>query len=261
VGAATIGHSMFAFHPRKFFVGVRVLREARRQGIGAALHAMAIEMVESERPISLTTRVRETDEDGVRFAAARGYEEKMREWESAIDMGAYDPQRFAHLREKASLAGIRIMSAQQLAAGGEPDWERKIHAAEMETLADVPSTDRFVPSEFEDWRRMALESKHFLPEGFFAALDGDRIVGTSALWLSSREGTLETGLTGVLRDYRRKGIALALKLTALEFAKRYGAREVRTDNATTNRPMLAINEMLGFEKRPATIFMVKAMEA
>lgn len=68
---------------------------------------------------------------------------------------------------------------------------------------------------------------------------------------------LDTGLTGVRRAWRRKGIALALKLRAIAYARSVGAPVIRTENATTNQAMLAINEALGFAKQPAWITFVK----
>ncbi len=66
-----------------------------------------------------------------------------------------------------------------------------------------------------------------------------------------------TGFTGVLREYRGRGIAWALKLRALTWAKERGYREVRTWNSTRNAPMLGINVALGFAKQPVWITFAK----
>ena len=259
VGCSDVGCNSFSYHPRKFGIMVRVLEDARGTGIGSALFEACVEAVEPLSPMAFRCAVREDWPHSLRFAAKRGFEEKMREWESALDMASYDPVQFAHLGERASAEGITIKSAAQLAGAGTPDWQARIHEVEMQTLADVPMTDVFTPPTFEDWSRMTLESPNFEPNGYFVAVDGDTFVATSALWRGARETSLETGLTGVLSDYRRKGIATALKLHALAYAKKAGVAEVRTDNATTNRAMLSINELLGFQKRPGTVFMVKTI--
>ena len=45
---------------------------------------------------------------------------------------------------------------------------------------------------------------------------------------------------------------MALKLRTIGYARNAGYREIRTWNST-NRPMLAINEALGFARQPAWI--------
>ena len=75
----------------------------------------------------------------------------------------------------------------------------------------------------------------------------------SQLYLREADTDLDTGLTATARAHRRKGVALALKLRAIEYALERGAPRIRTDNLQANRPMLGINEALGFEKQPAWI--------
>jgi GNAT superfamily N-acetyltransferase len=74
---------------------------------------------------------------------------------------------------------------------------------------------------------------------------------------SGQPGTLHVGFTGVHPIYRGRGIATALKLRTLEYARREGFREIRTQNDTTNAAMLHINAALGFATEPAWIIFEK----
>ena len=56
-------------------------------------------------------------------------------------------------------------------------------------------------------------------------------------------------LTGVKKEYRGRGLGKWLKAAMLLKVKEDfpEAKTVRTENATTNAPMLSINERLGFK--------------
>ena len=93
-----------------------------------------------------------------------------------------------------------------------------------------------------------------VPEAYFIAIRDGRYVGESSLGTEGTDpGVIYQQLTAVRRDERGKGIAMVLKLAAVDYAKTNGFREIRTWNASLNRPMLAINEALGFAKQPAWI--------
>ena len=90
----------------------------------------------------------------------------------------------------------------------------------------------------------------FLEAHFIAIVDG-RFVGVTSLWRSLAEkDKLHTALTGVVRGLRRKGIATALKVRAVEFARDQEARVIRTENEENN-PMYDLNVRLGFRPVPA----------
>ncbi len=60
-------------------------------------------------------------------------------------------------------------------------------------------------------------------------------------------GNAHNDMTGVRREYRGRGIALALKLLAIRFARSVGAQEITTSNDSLNAPMLAVNRKLGYQ--------------
>ncbi len=54
-------------------------------------------------------------------------------------------------------------------------------------------------------------------------------------------------------DHRRRGIALALKLRAVEHARARGYRAIKTHSNAINTGMLALNTALGFRPGPAMV--------
>ena len=89
--------------------------------------------------------------------------------------------------------------------------------------------------------------------GFFCHFIGRIDLLLSCIWLSlSNPDKLYTGLTGVRRAYRRRGIATALKTQAIAWAKTQGASYLETDNEENN-PMYQLNLALGFQPIPALL--------
>jgi GNAT superfamily N-acetyltransferase len=121
-------------------------------------------------------------------------------------------------------------------------------------MADVPSSAPPTPVPLEHFQRFLIQSPDLLPEAFFIAKDGDLYVGESFVFrVPAEPGHLSQGLTGVRREYRGKGIAMALKLHVIKYAKEHGYTLIKTWNDTENLSILALNEKLGFVRQPAWI--------
>ena len=254
VGFADYGNSSWLYHPQKFFIMLMVHPDYRRRGIGAGLY-QEIESATSEfDPIAYRTFGNEEHKNTLSFLAKRGFEEEMRSWESRLDVNACDLTPFEKAAEKVAAQGITIKTYEQLA--DHPNRDHMLHELVNTLFQDVPSPEPFTPVEFEQWRKR-LDAPGFLPDAVWVAFDGDKPVGWTELSKSLAGKFLETGLTGVVREYRGRSIASALKYHAVAYAREKDAPYIRTDNAQSNAPMLAINERLGFEKQPAWISFVR----
>jgi mycothiol synthase len=72
-------------------------------------------------------------------------------------------------------------------------------------------------------------------------------------------GVAEDGLTVVRREWRRRGLAMALKQRELAWARGAGFAEVVTWTQSGNESMRAVNERLGYEYRDVAITMAATL--
>lgn len=244
VGTGEYVQYPWVYHPRKFIVQVAVASAHRGQGVGAALYQHLIAALEPFDPLALGTQTRADWSRSLRFIGDRGFTEQMRNRESRLDLASFDPRPFAGAAERVQAAGLEIHSFAELTA--DPDRDRKLFELGEEIEDDVPSADPITRRSFEGWLRARRHAPDFLPEANFIALRGDEWVGLSSLRLRRASPDLEVGLTGVKRSARRLGIALALKLRTIDFARRQGAAGIITGNEVNNAGMIELNERLGF---------------
>lgn len=257
VGVAECSHSEWSFHPRKFVLRAEVSRSCQGRGVGKALYDVVMEALAPHDPILVRAWTRADMGRAIRFLADRGFEEEERNWESRLDVTTFDPRPFTEAGGHIPAPGITIRTWAELAE--RPDHLRRMYDLDMELSRDIPSPEPMTPWSFERWSERLRARPDLLPEGQFLALNGDEYVGLSALWTNDADDDLLTGITGVRRPWRRKGIALALKLRAIAYARACGAPGIRTDNSSLNIGMLAINERLGFQRYPAWINFKKVM--
>ena len=213
------------------FVAPRVHPGARRRGVGSAMLERLTDHVVT---LGFDKAWASVDDDGSRaFAEHFGFEEVDREVEQVIALPAELP--------KAPLpADVEVESI-----ADHPELLQETYAlARDEGYTDL-AIDGEVVVSLEDW----LRDEATLPGGSFVALQGDRIVGYSGLMRHDNPGVAEDGLTVVTRDWRRRGLALALKRLELEWAIEHGFKEVSTWTQRRNEGMRRVNEELGYTYR------------
>jgi GNAT superfamily N-acetyltransferase len=135
---------------------------------------------------------------------------------------------------------------------------------------DQPSGDEHNDEEVWDAARVreshALNAAQGLTKLAAVAqhVESGHLVAFSELMLSSdRPSEAGQWSTLVLREHRGHRLGLAVKLANLEFLATVlpTARRVDTGNAQDNAPMIAVNDMLGFEVVGTGTFWQKTMES
>jgi GNAT superfamily N-acetyltransferase len=190
----------------------------------------------------LRTRAIDGDEPALAFLAHRGFAEVAREHEVRLDLGAA-----AAAPPPATPAGVAIVSLAE-----RPDLARQVHELALEVNDDGPSLAGSVVPPFEEWLVENVDEA-VLAGSLLAIADG-RVIGATGLWGRPGDpGLAEHLLTAVAAPWRRRGIARALKLRQIEWARAEGYRELATFNAESNLPMRRLNDELGYLPMPVQI--------
>jgi GNAT superfamily N-acetyltransferase len=259
MGIAQTGQMMSLGDGTTWLVSVDVRPRFTRRGIGTLLQAAVERLALDRGGKTMWGNVRDDLPGSIRFAERLGYRATDRDRQSTADLRTFDPHSWQHLLDAVTEGGIEIVSVVRL-RDLHADWVERLHHVYTEIETDIPSSFSIQPIPEGLFRAQALDSAETMLDGFFVARDGDRWVGLSEVRLWDVESKVLTQeLTGVVSDYRRRGIATALKVTGMAWAKDQGFTAVRTFNAQSNTGMLAVNGALGFERGYGVVEYVKEL--
>jgi GNAT superfamily N-acetyltransferase len=223
---------------------VRVLPDHCGQGVGTRIYEELSQHARRLGRESLWGRVREDDAASRDFVRNRGFREAGREYEVVLDTALAD-------RSSSAPDGIELASL-----ADRPDLEQAVYEVDCEVGADVPRPegDDFEGQPFARWREQYLEGPGAAPDALIAALAGDTVVGYTGLRRRGASSPVaENMLTAVRRDWRRRGIATALKREQVARAREAGIEQIFTTNDETNTGMRGVNARLGYRPAPTQI--------
>ena len=216
----------------------------RRQGVGSQLLAWAEETAPRIGRSRLQVPCRANRPEGIAFLEQRGFSE-------------YDRMACVELRLAGVVAppivlpeGVRLSS---LAA--EPDLRQSAHEAAVEIFADLPDPEPVSAGSFEEWRMRDVDIPDGPLEGYLLAVADDQVVGYCRLMNEERGVVVGHLMTGTRRAWRGRGVAKALKHTAIAWALERGAQRMTAENAIGNEAIRGINRTLGFVAAPDFIEM------
>ena len=260
VGLGEIGHMPRMFHPHKFRIGIFVDPSRQNSGIGQYVYENLMRHSADLKAIELWAFAKEDVPLSAAFLTKRGFEERFRTWQSRLNPSTVDMQKFSQYLESANKAGIAFRSlAQEMEL--DPDCYKKLYELNQTLMADVPTPNPYTPVPFEQWFSFDMKDPGLLPEAYVIAKDGAKYVGLSTIRrLDKAPHVLFQALTGVRREYRGKGIAFAMKLRIIQYAQNNGIERIKTENATTNARILAINTKLGFKRQAGWIVFSKQLD-
>ncbi len=224
--------------------------------------AQVIAALEPFNPHELICQMREHPSPdrpprALRFLEDRGFTEMGQLWESTLDVPTFDFTPHRTIFERLAREGIRILSLVELIH--DPIRYRHVYELEMVLSREVP-TGNPITLDFDTWIQETLANPQLIPEAYLLAMHAGGYVALSTLWGSPGDTIWVNKLTAVKTEYRRRGIALALKIRGIGVAQKHGIQTITTWNMSGNDPILALNDDLGFVRQPGIVYFRKRLK-
>ena len=179
--------------------------------------------------------------------------------EYSCDITKINIDKYQSLIKKLESEGIKFYDSKE----EMKDWPN--HYKKLEELTWTYHQDFPIPNGVKHTRtpfEQAMKIQKDFEQNYYGteivAVKDVRYIGSTDLevYYKSEPHKAWTNGLGVLKDYRRRGIATALKIKAIEKLIEQGVTEIRTDNEENN-PMYKINVALGFEPVPFSLEYMK----
>lgn len=253
VGAAMLSMDISGENAHLAQLDLNVLAGHRRRGLGRRLLAWAAEEAEGAGRRLLLGFSNSRVPAGEAMARASGARPGLEERHSQLDLAELDRGLLRAWQERAAerAAGFELLS-----------WENSYPDEHIVAFADLANAMNSAPRgdlEVDDRTVTPEKARHWLAMVKGSGLNvwttvardtaTGALAGYTELFVNpGRPSIVSQGATAVQPAYRNRGLGRWLKAAMLE--KLLGdwpeARVVRTDNAESNAPMLAINVALGF---------------
>ncbi|MFI5533253.1 GNAT family N-acetyltransferase [Kitasatospora sp. NPDC051853] len=217
------------------FANISVLPEARGRGVATAMLAVA-ERHLAEHGATVIRAWVDDEPSAMAFAEKRGY----RRGRSG---------QFAHLALTAGLPPVpAVPEGVELATAADfLDDPYPLYRVDVDGTLDEPGDVDLDDYSYEDWLAEVWERPDLdrdlttvvLVDGVPAAFSAVQTDGGTRYW---------SAFTTTAAAHRGRGLATLAKTDSLHRALARGLTDAYTSNDTTNVPMLAVNERLGYRR-------------
>ncbi len=162
-----------------------------------------------------------------------------------LDVQSFDAHLWQHYIRSNEESGVKFHTLAEL---GDIEVNRKrLYELNKVCSADIPGRGPFY--SYEQYREARLQADTYTPAGIILAIEDDTWVGMSAVSYHKEQGFVFNEMTGVLREHRRRGIAVSLKVLSIQFAVSLGVPLIYTFHAAANVAAITMNRRLGYTDR------------
>ena len=230
----------------KGFISLIVHPNHRRKRIGTALIEDVFAHCKTVGLSQLNSQVKDNQPNWLAWAESHGFSIERHRYRSSIKLEQFDLVLYENRIAELINEGIVFTTLHEL---GDTEPNRHLYyEADCKAAIDIPGED-----SVETWEEFSAEnfnSEGYLPQGMHIAMHQGKMVGVAHAWLDADHNRMVNAMTGVIPEYRSRGIATALKVMTIKYAKDSGIPEILTQNDSENAPMLAVNGKLGYKRWP-----------
>jgi len=219
-----------------------------QRGVGNLLLDQLAEDLREAKAITVSCRQYASEIELIELLKSRGFVEVSRVFDLRLNVAAADVSSFAPLRKQMEDQGISISTFAD-ERGRDPRCVEKLYELTTLLSQDDPARGQILPPAYNAREAlMWLEMPYVIPDAYFIAKHGDDYVGVSDVSLfEALPRGLTQGFTGVKSEYRRRGLATALKVCGIAYAQSHGYQIIQSFNKPEQVGIRALNERLGFE--------------
>lgn len=263
VGFAEYKQPPWMYNPNNYWITIGLDADYEGRGLEEEFYEQLINKLAPLNPVYLFSTALETNIRLNTHLKEWGFTEVNRRWPSVLDLRSFSEEPFVGSLDSARTRGVYFKTLEEFRQA-DSKYLDKMYQLECETSKDIPRAEPFSITRqiFED---LILKSPNMLFDGYYLAVvkqgAEERIVGVSNLEsIDHKLDSYGIDITAVHRDFRRTGVATALKLLCIRYAKAKGIHFLQTTNDFLNQPILKLNEKMGFRKSAARIEYRKVMK-
>ena len=218
----------------------------RRHGIGEVLLSDIASFCRTVGITNLKSQVKDNQPGWLAWAESKGFAIERHSFRSSVKLAEFDFKPFENSITQLVNEGITFTTLANI--GDSEANGRRYYEADSKAAIDVPGEDSI--ETWEEFRHENFNDEGYLPQGAHVAMHEQQIVAVAHAWLDKDHNRMVNAMTGVIPEYRGRGIATALKVKTIEYAKDLGVSEILTQNDSENAQILAVNNKLGYKRWP-----------
>lgn len=238
--------SIWSVRLNKFRMDLVIHPDWRGRGIGACMLKRLLEDAHAAGAATIQARAEADADESLTFLHRRGFVETMRMHRLVLRVEEADLIPFADFEQRLAARGIVITTLAEEQSYDSAFWDKlcDLYNAVQSGWPD-PDPGPMEPLRAGDLRDLFNRCK-LIPDAFFIAKQREIYLGFT--------GGVGTGVRPLARN---QGIATALKVRAIVYAREHGQTALHT--ASGNPAMIRVNEKLGYQRTTTEIRLVKVL--